>query len=292
VVLDADLASDCRVRDFEKTFPDRFIENGIAEQDMVSMAGSLARQGLLPVVNSFGVFLAARANEQIFNNVSERTKVIYACHFAGLLPAAPGASHQSIRDISLFSSLPACTVMQPATPGEAAMVTEYCILEAEESCMIRLLIGPSPAAIELPADYELTFGQGVILGEGEDGVMFAYGPTMLNEALKARTLLAEQGYGLRVVNLPWLNKIDIDWLSSVIDGMKAVFVLDDHSPAGGLGDFIASEMGKAALFSGQNFTKFAVEGYAACGTAQEVLAFHGLDGQSLSNRVLKAVSAD
>ncbi|MBM4425528.1 MAG: 1-deoxy-D-xylulose-5-phosphate synthase, partial [Chloroflexi bacterium] len=102
VVVDADLAADCRVREFELTYPDRFIENGIAEQDMVSMAGGLARQGFLPVVNSFASFLASRANEQIYNNASEKTKIVYACHYAGLIPAGPGKSHQSLRDISLF----------------------------------------------------------------------------------------------------------------------------------------------------------------------------------------------
>jgi transketolase len=96
VVLDADLSADCGLRPFENTFPERFIENGIAEQDMVSMAGGLALQGLLPIVNSFGVFLASRANEQIYNNATENTKIIYVCHYAGIIPAGPGRSHQSV----------------------------------------------------------------------------------------------------------------------------------------------------------------------------------------------------
>ncbi len=120
VVLDADLAADCRVRQFELTFPDRFIECGIAEQDMVSMAGGLARQGLLPVVNSFASFLTSRANEQIYNNATEKTKIIYVNHYAGLIPAGPGKSHQSLRDIALVSTLPNMTVLQPGTPAEAA----------------------------------------------------------------------------------------------------------------------------------------------------------------------------
>ena len=107
VVLDADLASDCRIRAFEVAYPDRFVECGIAEQDMVSTAAGLARHGLLPVANSFASFLASRANEQIYNQASERSKVVYALHYAGLVPAGPGKSHQSIRDISLLGSLPA-----------------------------------------------------------------------------------------------------------------------------------------------------------------------------------------
>ena len=94
-MLDADLASDCRVRGFELAYPDRFLECGIAEQDMVSAAAGIARHGLLPVVNSFASFLASRANEQIYNQASEGTKVVYALHYAGLIPAGPGKSHQS-----------------------------------------------------------------------------------------------------------------------------------------------------------------------------------------------------
>ena len=91
-MLDADLASDCRVRAFELAEPDRFVENGIAEQDMVSMAAGMARHGLVPVVNSFASFLASRANEQIYNQASERTKVVYAMHYAGLDPGRARAS--------------------------------------------------------------------------------------------------------------------------------------------------------------------------------------------------------
>ena len=106
VVLDADLASDCRVRGFELAYPERFFQCGIAEQDMVSAGAGMARHGLLPVVNSFASFLASRANEQIYNQASEGSKVVYALHYAGLIPAGPGKSHQSLRDISLLAALP------------------------------------------------------------------------------------------------------------------------------------------------------------------------------------------
>ena len=88
-MLDADLASDCRTRAFELAYPDRFVQCGIAEQDMVSTAAGMARHGLLPVVNSFASFLASRANEQIYNQASEGSKVVYALHYAGLIPAGP-----------------------------------------------------------------------------------------------------------------------------------------------------------------------------------------------------------
>jgi len=243
LVLDADLAADCRLRLFENAFPERFFEQGIAEQDMVSMAGGLALQGLLPVVNSFAGFLASRANEQIYNNASEGTKIIYACHYAGLLPAGPGNSHQSIRDISLFGALPDCVILQPCNALESEMVLEYCVSEATSSCVIRLLITPSPSKIELPSGYRLTFGKGVSLTEGKDAVLFAYGPVMLNEAHEASKILRPRGIEIEVINIeievinmPWLNRFDSGWMREMLDEIPAIFVLDDHAPVGGLGD--------------------------------------------------------
>ncbi len=185
IVLDGDLSADCKLRKFEKKYPDRFIENGIAEQDMVSMAGGLAHLGLVPVVNTFASFLAARANEQIYNNAGEKSKVIYTCHFSGIIPAGPGKSHQSVRDISLFGALPNVTILQPCNGIETKKVTEYCINESKENCVIRLVIGPSPETIKLPSDYEFKFGKGTVLTEGNDAVLFGYGPVMLHEALLA-----------------------------------------------------------------------------------------------------------
>ena len=149
VVLDADLASDCRVRAFELAYPDRFVECGIAEQDMVSTAAGLARHGLLPVVNSFASFLASRANEQIYNQASERTKVVYALHYAGLIPAGPGKSHQSVRDISLLAALPDMTVVQPASAEETRALLRWAVEDAPGNVAMRLAIGPSPRRIEL-----------------------------------------------------------------------------------------------------------------------------------------------
>src|SRR5213078_3248254 len=145
----------------------RFDEVGIAEQDMVSMAAGLARQGLLPVVNSFAAFLAARANEQVYNQASERTKVIYALHYAGLIPAGPGKSHQSLRDVSLLAALPNMTIVQPANSEETRALVEWAVAEAADSVAIRLAIGPSPRRIELPSDYRAAVGRGTLLVKGK-----------------------------------------------------------------------------------------------------------------------------
>lgn len=290
VVLDADLSSDCKVRDFENTYPDRFIENGIAEQDMVSMAGGLARKGLLPVVNSFASFLASRANEQIYNNASEKSKIIYALHYAGLIPAGPGKSHQSLRDISLFAALPNCTVLQPCNAEETRMVVEYSIEEAQENVALRFIIGPSPRKIQLPGDYKLTPGKGVALTDGQDAILFAYGPVMLHEALLASELLAERGVGLKVVNLPWLNRVNAAWLEETVKPYELVFVLEDHHPAGALTGHILELLAgnRRGMLQGRRVVQFAVEGWPACGTPQEALRYHRLDGASLAERILEA----
>jgi transketolase len=290
VVLDADLASDCRIREIEQAYPERFIENGIAEQDMVSMAGGLARQGLLPVVNSFASFLASRANEQIYNNASERSKIIYAMHYAGMIPAGPGKSHQSIRDISLIGALPDTIVVQPGSAAEAAMLLDYCIDTATETCAIRLAIGPSPRRIELPADYRAVPGRGVRLREGDGGVLLAYGPVMLHEALVAHERLAAEGFGLEVVNMPWLNRVDPEWLRECLGSHAAVFVLDDHAPVGGLADRVRQAMIETGLAGDRLFASFAVEGWPACGTPQEALRVHRLDGESLAHRIESVVT--
>lgn len=285
VVLDADLAADCRVRQFELTFPDRFIECGIAEQDMVSMAGGLARQGLLPVVNSFASFLTSRANEQIYNNATEKSKIIYVNHYAGLIPAGPGKSHQSLRDIALVSTLPNMTVLQPGTPVEARMVLEHAVLEIKENCLIRLAIGPCPRHIELPAGYSFSFGKGVSLTEGNDAVLFAYGPVMLNEALSAAEALQTQGFGLQVINMPWLNRVDVMWLAQIVTSHRNVFVLEDHCTVGGLADFLLPVLHEHNLLGERTFQKFGVDGYPACGTPIEALRYHQLDGISMAKRI-------
>jgi len=289
VVLDADLSADCRLRKFEVAYPERFFEIGIAEQDMVSTAGGMARHGLLPVVNSFASFLASRANEQIYNNATEMSKIIYVCHFGGLVPAGPGKSHQSIRDISLFGALPNMTIIQPCNSDEMFQTVRYCIENTNESCMIRLNIGPSPRRIQLAANYQLELGKGVVLTEGMDAVAFAYGPVMLNELLGAEEILRKRGIQIRVVNQPWLNRVDTSWLKKTIGLTQSIFIVEDHAPTGGLGDYLLQAMTDLKL-DVRGFKKFAVEGIPACGTPIQALRHHRLDAQSLAIRFEEAIS--
>ena len=285
VVLDADLSADCGLRPFETTFPERFIENGIAEQDMVSMAGGLALQGYLPIVNSFGAFLASRSNEQVYTNATENTKIIYVCHYAGLIPAGPGKSHQSLRDVSLFGTLPGFTIMEPSNGVETRWALQWCVEEAESSSMLRLVISPSPRTIELPEDYRFTPGRGAILRDGGDGVVFAYGPVMLNEALKAAEVLEEEGFSLKVVNMPWLNRVDRVWLEATLDGFDSIFVVDNHFTTGALGDAVLNTINESETLRGKKVYKLGLTEHPQWGTPPEVLRYHGLDGQSVAERI-------
>jgi transketolase len=284
VVLDADLASDCRIRPFELAHPDRFHEAGIAEQDLVSAAAGMASQGLLPVVNSFASFLASRANEQIYNQASERTKVVYALHYAGLIPAGPGKSHQSVRDVSLLAALPNISIVQPANAEETKALLRWAVEDADENVALRLAIGPSPRRLEL-GDVVVTPGRGCVLREGADALLFAYGPVLLHEALSAAEALAARNMHVQVVNMPWLNRVDAEWARELAEPFEDLFVVEDHAPVGALGDAL-----RRAL-EGRPVTVFGVEGWPACGTPLEALRFHGLDGASLADRIALALHA-
>ncbi len=290
VVLDADLSADCGLRPFEQAFPDRFIENGIAEQDMVSTAGGLALHGFLPIVNSFGVFLASRSNEQIYNNATEKTKIIYVCHYAGLIPAGPGKSHQSLRDISLFGALPNCTIIEPCNGIETEQALQWCVDQAEQNCMLRLVISPSPRTIVLPDDYRFSLGRGTVVNDGSDAILFAYGPVMMNEALKAAEILQEKDVSLKVVNLPWLNEVDLNWLEETVGNCETLFALDNHSGYGGLGDSLLNALMSTDALRNKRLVKFAIDEYPACGTPKEALAYHKLDGRSLAERIAGEIS--
>jgi len=289
VVLDADLAADCRTRQFELAFPDRFIQNGIAEQDMVSMAGGLARHGLLPIVNSFASFLASRANEQIYNNATERSRIVYVCHYAGLIPAGPGKSHQSLRDVALFANLPDVTIVQPANAEETVQSLDYCVDSAPGTSVLRLVIGPSPRQIACPPGYQLTRGQGWHLRDGKDALVFAYGPVMLHEVLLAAEQLERDGISIAVVNQPWLNAVDAEWLAECVRPHSTLLVVEDHGSVGALGDHLERALIANDLMGARQFHVFGVDGLPACGTPAEALREHGLDGASLATRVAQLV---
>src|SRR5665213_160658 len=153
VVLDGDLLSDCGIEAFKAELPERFIECGIAEQHMVSAAGGMALEGLLPVVHSFACFLSTRANEHIYNNATERKKIIYTATLAGAIPGGPGHSHQSVRDISAIGSVPGLTVIEPCSEREARLAIRWAVETNDASTYLRFVNVPLDLPYTLPQSY-------------------------------------------------------------------------------------------------------------------------------------------
>lgn len=292
VVLDADLVLDCGLIPFKEKFPERFVECGIAEQDMVSQAGGMALKGLLPVVHSFACFLSTRANEQIYNNATERTKIIYVGSLAGLLPGGPGHSHQSVRDISALGAVPGLTLIEPCCEQEVSLVLQYAVQEAEGSVYLRLVSIPCEIPYELPTDYRLELGKGVTLVEGDDAVVFGYGPVLLPQAWEAaRFLRKRHGINLKIVNLPWLNSLDSSWLQTLVSGHTFVFTLDDHYLANGQGSLLAAMLAEDRVGQQLKLTRFGIAEIPACGEDNNVLSHHHLDSASLCARIAEIMAA-
>lgn len=291
VVLDADLILDCGLIPFQERFPDRFFECGIAEQDMVSQAGGMALKGLLPLVHSFACFLSTRPNEQIYNNATERTKIIYVGSLAGLLPGMPGHSHQCVRDISSLSAIPGLILAEPSCEAEVSHLLDFCLNGTPESCYLRLVSIPCEIPYVLPPSYRLELGKGFPMTEGRDAILFSYGPVMLSQAFAAAKMLNERyGIGLKVVNLPWLNRFDEEWLKETVRDYSWIFTLDNHYVTGGQGEMIASKLAELG-FSGQaRIKKFGILDVPFCGQNHEVLQVHRLDAVSLMEEISKSVS--
>ncbi len=290
VVLDADLIKDCGLIAFSKKYPDRFVECGIAEQDMVSMAAGMARRGALPLVHSFACFLAARPNEQIYNQCSESTKVIYVGSLAGLLPGGPGHSHQSVRDISALAACPNLVMAEPCAEREVGPLLELLAEGMRESGYLRLVSVKWPLAFELPAGYKPHPGRGVVVREGNDAVAFAYGPWLLSNACDAAEEIEQTtGSSIRLVNLPWLNRVDHRWLREVIGARRTIAMLDNHYLHGGQGDMLAAAVAELALEPAPQIVRIGVTSLPECGTNDEVLAHHGLDVGGLVKSLKHAV---
>jgi transketolase len=252
------------------------------------MAGGLALSGMLPICHSFACFLATRPNEHIYNNATERTKVVYVASLAGLLPGGPGHSHQSVRDISALGGTPGLVMCEPSCEAEVPMLLRWCTEATKDSAYLRLVSVPYVVPFTLPAGYTPTLGQGVVLRDGKDAVIVAYGIVMLSEAHRAADLLAKQGIEATVVNLPWLNHVDGAWLKGIVGDKTQLFSIDNHYVHGGQADFVAAALAEQGWPSGLGFTKIGVTEIPVSGSNADVLRHHGLDASSIAARVAGA----
>jgi transketolase len=169
--------------------------------------------------------------------------------------------------------------------GFFGMLFDWCVNHAPGSCYLRLVSLPWDIPYSLPAGYQPQLGRGVVLVEGGDAAIVSYGPVLLSAATQAANVLRKkEGLKIKVINMPWLNDIDVDWLDDALGGCNEVFSLDNHYRVGGQGDRIAAAILDGAG-PGVRFHRIAVGTIPACGTNPEVLAAHGLDVNKLASKI-------
>jgi transketolase len=288
IVMDADLLSDCGIEAFKAELPERFIECGIAEQHMVSAAGGLSLCGMLPVVHSFACFLSTRANEQIYNNATERGKIIYTATLAGVVPGGPGHSHQSVRDISAIGAVPGLIAFEPCSEREARLAIRWAVEQNPDSTYLRFVNVPLDLPYALPDHYALHVGRGVTLRPGTDVVLVGYGPVLLTSAWRAADELATHGVSVAVIDLPWLNRVDDEWVKRELGRFRHIVTLDNHYLEFGQGVMVAAAAARTQVRA--DVVSLGLTEIPACGSNVDVLAYHGLDGPSIARSVLARIA--
>ena len=243
--MDGDLLSDCGIEAFKEELPERFIECGIAEQHMVSAAGGMALRGMLPVVHSFACFLSTRANEHIYNNATERRKIIYTATLAGVVPGGPGHSHQSVRDISAIGSVPGLTAIEPCSEREARLAIRWAVeTERRAAPTCGSSTCRSICRTRCRRRTRCRSAAASRCATGADVALVGYGPLLMTNAWRAADELAAQGIRAAVINLPWLNRIDEAWVSDALGALPAVVTLDNHYVTLGQGVMVGAALAR------------------------------------------------
>ena len=283
VALDADLILDTGLIEFEEKFPERFVECGIAEQDMVSQAGGMALNGLLPIVHSFSCFLSSRPNEQMYNNSTEKTKIIYVGSLAGLIPGGPGHSHQAVRDIASLSGIPNLTIIEPCCESEVFKALDWAVNSNINSTYIRLTSIPIPISFNYNNKNELKLGSSFKLKDGKDCMIISHGPLFLSIAHDIATKLKdEEDVSCGVINIPWLNYIDSVQLIKDIGLAKKVLIIDNHYADSGLGMRVKSTLSDCEI----KVSIHGIKEIPKSGTNQEILDYHGYNYENLKMKLI------
>ena len=286
VVLDADLSKSTKTADFKAVSPERFINMGIAEANMMGVAAGLSTCGKIPFASTFAMFAAGRAFEQIRNSICYPNLNVKVCAtHAGLTVGEDGATHQSIEDISLMRSIPNMTVINPAD----AVETEAAILAVAEyngPCYVRL--GRLPVSvINDTRNYKFEIGKGVTLAQGDDITIVATG-IMVELALEAKDELAKDGIKARVINIHTIKPIDRDLLIKAAKETGAIVTAEEHSIIGGLGSAVAEvvteECPVPVLKVGIKDT------FGESGKPNELVKVYGLTTQAIVDYSKKAIS--
>ena len=236
VVLDADLSKSTKTSEFAKTFPTRFFNMGIAEQNLIGAACGLATAGKIPFASTFAMFATGRGFEIIRNSVCYPNLNVKICAtHAGISVGEDGASHQSVEDIAIMRSIPNMTVLVPCD----AIETEKMIFEiVKYNGPVYVRLGRSAVPQIFGEDYDFEIGKGVILREGSDATIIACG-MMVNEAINASKLLKEEGINVRVINMSTIKPIDKEVIIESAKKTGAIVTVEEHSVIGGLGSAVS-----------------------------------------------------
>jgi transketolase len=237
IVMDADLSKSTKTETFKKVFPERFINTGIAEANMMSTAAGIATTGKTVFASSFAMFAAGRAYEQIRNSIAYPSlNVKVAATHGGISVGEDGASHQCIEDFALMRAIPGMVVMCPADAVEARACVEAAI---KHNGPVYMRFGRLSVPVIFDKDnYTFEIGKGIEIKSGNDITIIANG-LLVSEAMKAADLLSEQGIKARVVNIHTLKPIDKDIIVKAAKETGAVVTAEEHTIFGGLGSAVA-----------------------------------------------------
>ncbi|MFT8348441.1 transketolase family protein [Clostridium saccharoperbutylacetonicum] len=286
VVLDADLSKSTKTADFKAVSPERFINVGIAESNMMGIAAGLSTCGKIPFASTFAMFAAGRAFEQIRNSICYPYLNVKICAtHAGLTVGEDGATHQSVEDISLMRSIPNMTIINPAD----AVETEAAILAIAEykgPCYVRL--GRLAVSVINDAQsYKFEIGKGITLADGNDVTIVATG-MMVELALEAKDILSKEGINARVINIHTIKPIDRELLIKAARETKAMVTAEEHSVIGGLGSAVAEVVTEECPIP---VLKVGIKDtFGESGKPNELLKVYGLTTEAIVEHSKKAVS--
>jgi transketolase len=243
VCLSGDLTRQCEVDLFEDEIPERFINAGMAEANMMSMAGALARSGHIPFVHTFGVFATRRPLDQIVNSVAYPNLPVRIVGFMPGVSSPGGPSHQAIEDVALMRALPNMTIIDVADAVEIRQAVKL-MIDLPGPAYLRLKRGEIP--VMFADDHELSLEQAQILTPGDDVALVASG-MMVSTALAAAVTLADAGVSASVVNVPVIKPLDHTTILAAASSATAVVTAENHSVIGGLGSAVAEVLAEAGL---------------------------------------------
>jgi transketolase len=241
--LSGDLTRQCEIDLFQAEIPERFIHGGMAEANMMSMAGALARCGHIPFVHTFGVFATRRPFDQIANAIAYPNLPVRLIGFMPGVSSPGGPSHQAIDDVALMRALPNMTVVDVADAVEVRQVVDA-IVDVPGPVYLRLKRGEIPVIFD--DDHALSLDRADVLTEGTDVALFANG-MMLGFALAAARTLGAHGVSVSVVNVPVVKPLDIATVQGIAAEVKVVLTAENHSIIGGLGSAVAEAIAEAGL---------------------------------------------